>query len=166
MTEYLESNEVMNPTQHGFRHKRSIISQILSFYEIFGLKNGDDVDTIYLDFSKAFDNVDHNILLHKIKVLNITEKIHKWLETFLKKRQQRVKVNGHLSDWVWVLSRVPQGSVLVPLFFLILMIDINRKTENANLGSFADDPRMCQLLNTAHSPIHLQTALDQIYIWA
>ena len=67
--------------------KRLTISQILSFYEniISKLENGDNVDDIYLDFSKAFDRVDQNILLHKIKALNITEKILKWLETFLRK---------------------------------------------------------------------------------
>ena len=61
----------MNPTQHGFRDKRSTGSQILSFYEdiISKLESGDDVDVIYLDFSKVFGKVDHNILLRKIKAL-------------------------------------------------------------------------------------------------
>ena len=82
----------MNSTQHGFRHKRSRISQILSFYEdiISKLEHGDGVDAIYLDFPKTFDKTDHNILLHKIKAHNIIGKIPKnpWLETFLKKRKQ------------------------------------------------------------------------------
>ena len=60
---------------------------------------------------------------------------------------------------------VPQGSVLGPLFFLTLMIGINRNTENANLGTAADIARIWQSLNTTHSPRHLQTALSQIYIW-
>ena len=100
MVEYLVSKEVMNLTQHVFRHKRSAITQILSLYEgiISKPENKDDVDATYLDFSKAFDRADHNILLHKIKALKITMKILKWKEIFLKKRQQRVKINGHLSD--------------------------------------------------------------------
>ena len=65
----------------------------------------------------------------------------KSLETFLKKRQQRVKVNDNLSDWVWVLLSISQGTVPGPLLFLILMIDIDKNTQNANLGSFADDTR-------------------------
>ena len=83
----------MNPTQHGFRHKGSTITEILSFNEHITskLENEDDVDAIYPDFSKMFDKVDHNILLHKIKALNITEKIHNWLEIFPKKRQQELK---------------------------------------------------------------------------
>ena len=168
LVKYLESNEIMNPTQHGFRQNRSTISQILTFYEdiISKLENGDEVDAIYLDFSKAFDKVDHNILLQKLKQLKITGKILKWLEVFLKKRKQRVKVQGYLSDWEWVLSGVPQGSVLGPLLFLILVIDINRNTNNASLGSFADDTRVWQSINATLTFQHLQVVLDQIYNWA
>ena len=66
----------MNPAQHGFRRKRSTVSQILSCYEdiISKLENRDDVDAIYLDFFNTFDKVDHNILLHKIKLLTSQEK--------------------------------------------------------------------------------------------
>ena len=73
--------------------KTLTISQILGFYEdiIYKPENRDAADTIYLDFSKVSDKVDHNILLHKIKAINITGKILKWLETFLKIRQQRPK---------------------------------------------------------------------------
>lgn len=100
VVEYLEPNKVMNPIQQRYRNKRSTISQILSSYEdiISKLENGDDVDVIYLDFSKVFLKVDHNILLHKIKGLNVTGKILNWPETYLKKRQQRSKLNGQLSD--------------------------------------------------------------------
>ena len=65
-----------------------------------------------------------------------------WLETFLKKRQQRFKVNSHLSNWVLVLSSVPQRPILGPLLFLIMMTEIDRNTQNANLGSFADDTKI------------------------
>ena len=123
------------------------ISQILSIYEDIPSKlgNEDDVDVIYLDFSKTFEKVDQNILLHKSKAFNITRKILIWLETFLKKRQQRFKVNSHLSNWVLVLSSVPQRPVLGPLLFLIMMTEIDRNTQNANLGSFADDTKIGQI---------------------
>ena len=79
LVEYLETNEIMNPTQHGFRQNRSTISQILSYYEdiISKLENGDEVDAFYLDISEAFDKVDRNILLEKLKELKITGKILK-----------------------------------------------------------------------------------------
>ena len=74
-------------------------------------------------------------------------------------------ITRNLSDWVWC-SGTPQRSGFGPLLFLILMIGINRNTQNPNLGFFADNTRTWQLINTTHSPINLQTALDQIYIWA
>ena len=86
-----------------------------------------------------FDKVDDNIVLHKIKALNMKGKILKWLETFLK---EATELNGHLSDWVWVFSGFLKGSVRGLLLFLILMIDIDRNIENANLGSFADDTKI------------------------
>ena len=85
---------------------------------------GENVDVIYQDFSKAFDKVGHNVLLHKIKALNITGKILKCLKSFVKKRSERVKVNGHLSDWVWVLPGISQGSVLGPQLFLVLRLTL------------------------------------------
>ena len=77
-----------------------------------------------------------------------------------------MKVQGCLSDWEWVLSGVPQRSVLGPLLFLILVIDINKNTKNASLESFADDTRIWQSINATLSFQHLQAELDQIYAWA
>ena len=92
MVEYLESNEVMNPAQHVFRHKRSTISQMLSFYEdISKLENRDDVDVIYLDFSKVFDRKDHTILLHIIKALDSQEKCLNGWKPSLKRGNKKLK---------------------------------------------------------------------------
>ena len=110
---YLERNNLMNESQHGFRTGRSTTTQLLNYYDsiITLIEEGNHVDAIYLDFSKAFDKVDHNILLCKIKILGIGGKIYSWIECFLKHRQQAVRVQGILSDREWVLSGVPQGSV-------------------------------------------------------
>ena len=99
-----------------------------------------------------------------IKALKITEKILKWLEIFFKKGQKGVKINGHLLDWVWVLSDVPQGPVLGPLLFLTPMIGINRNTQNANLGTFADNTRIWQWLNTIHLPPNIYKLHKTKYI--
>ena len=134
----------MNESQHGFRPGRSTTTQLLNYYDsiVTSIEEGNHVDAIYLDFSKAFDKVDHNILLCKIKILGIGGKIYSWIESFLKHRQQAVRVQGILSDREWVLSGVPQGSVLGPLLFLIMMHDITDDIHNTARSSFADDTRL------------------------
>ena len=84
MVQYLEENELFNSSQHGFRRRRSCLSQLLSHFEnILGrLEADDNVDVIYLDFSKAFDKVDHIILLKKLELLGISGKLLIWVKSF------------------------------------------------------------------------------------
>ena len=158
----------MNQSQHGFRAGRSTITQLLSYYDdiLTKIEEGKCVDSIYLDFSKAFDKVDHQILLRKMESLNIGGKLLQWVANFLKNRQQIVKVEYALSEPVWVKSGVPQGSVMGPLLFLILMIDINKDVTYAALGSFADDTRMWEVISEVHKVNDLQQDLHTVYSWA
>ena len=85
---------------------------------------------LYLDFSRAFDKVDHGILLHKIRELNITDKIGTWIAEFLSNRKQFVRFQGHTSKISDVKSSVPQGTVAGPILFLFLMLDIDLGVES------------------------------------
>ena len=167
ITGYLEENGLMNPTQHGFRSGRSTMTQLLNYYESIMeiLIEGHSVDSIYLDFSKAFDKVDHNILLAKLSNLGIGGKIYNWIASFLKNRQQAVRVEGQLSEKVWVRSGVPQGSVLGPLLFLIMMLDITDNIQNSNLSSFADDTRLWMRIKNLLDTKKLQEDLHTLYRW-
>ncbi len=82
---------------------------------------GEPVDVVYLDFLKAFDSVCHRLLVKKMIAMGINLKITCWVEEFLKSRTFRVKLGGHFSSEGIVKSGVPQGSVLGPLQFLILI---------------------------------------------
>ena len=90
-------------------------------------------DLILLDFSKAFDKVNHLKLLYKLQVHGVQSKSLGWIESFLVSRSQTVVLDGESSDELPVLSGVPQGSVLGPILFLLY---INNLPENVQSGSF------------------------------
>ena len=146
---------------------RSSLSQLLSHTErfIYHIEKGHNVDVIYLDFSKAFDRVDHTILLHKIERNGITGKLLQWIRSFLTGRTQQVSVNYILSKNAEVISGVPQGSVLGPLLFLIMIQDIDTNILHSFLSSFADDTRLMKEISKNTDVQSLQDDLDVVYQW-
>ncbi|KAK3893477.1 hypothetical protein Pcinc_002696 [Petrolisthes cinctipes] len=120
MTMFLEETDMMNNNQHGFRAGCSCLTQLLAHYEkvLTSLENNKDVDVVYLEFAKAFDKVDHGILLHKPRQMGISGKLGSWLHSFLTGRKQVVATEGAQSAPMLVTSGVPHGSLLGPLLFI------------------------------------------------
>ena len=85
LVEYLERNNLLNNGQHGFRKKRSCLSQLLEHYQalVEALENREVAEVIYLDFAKAFDKVDHGVLMRKLRKLGIGGLLIKWIHYFL-----------------------------------------------------------------------------------
>ena len=164
MTEYM----LFNKSQHGFRGGRSCLSQLLEHFDKITslLEKGYGVDVIYLDFAKAFDKLDHYITLCKLQALGIKGSLGRWITNFLTGRVQNVVVDGRKSMPKPVISGVPQGSVLGPLLFLILMGDIDEKIRNAFLSSFADDTRAGNKIVTLTDVECLQRELQEIFDWS
>ena len=164
LVQHLESQDLMNKSQHGFRDGLSTVTELLSYYDsiLSMMEEGHAVHAIYLDFAKAFDKVDHQILLTKAKAYGIQGKIHDWISTFLTTRTQQVKIGEYLSDEVRVLSGVPQGSVLGPVLFIMYMIDITDELEGMEVGSFADDTKAWQIRQFTF----VQRELNKMYRWA
>ena len=100
---------------------------------------GEAVDVVYLDFAKAFDKVDHGVLLAKLARFGINSTLLRWIGDFLKNRKQVVEVEGEQSETSEVLSGVPQGSVLGPILFVIYISDIDDGVNKSRVASFADD---------------------------
>ena len=140
--DFLDSNNILTPYQHGFRQGRSCESQLLTTLNDFTktFNSSGQTDAILLDFSKAFDKVDHKILLSKIDAMGIQGPLHDWMSSFLKDRLQYVIVDGSSSEPCKVLSGVPQGTVLGPLFFLIYINDIqDNLSPGTSIRLFADE---------------------------
>ena len=122
------------------------------------------VDEVFLDFAKAFDKVPHQRLLYKLKKLGITGTILTWVESFLNKRSQRVKVSNSLSSRITVKSGVPQGSVLGPVLFIAYVCDLPCHVCTSS-KIFADDTKIYGKAKTLHDAELLQKDLDSLSNW-
>ena len=127
LVNFLELFNKPDLRQHGSRARRSTLSQLLQYQDdiLKALYDDKNLDSVYIDFAKAYDKVDHGILLPKIKAIGITRKIGRWIMNFLTGREQEVLVRGRTSRIFLLVSGVPQGSVLGPLLFLIFIGDIS-----------------------------------------
>ena len=168
IVDFIEKNNLIAPEQYGFRSGRSCMSQLLSHYEklIQILEESSNADVLYLDMSKAFDRVDHKILLQKLNALGITGKIHEWLTAFLTNREQTVMVDGHKSIPEKVLSGVPQGTVLGPVLFILYINDITKVIRNTYIMIFADDSKIIKAINTMQDRDLFNEDLIAVTEWA
>ena len=123
------------------------------------------VDTIYLDYSKAFDSVPHLRLLSKLQAYGIQGNLIKWIKNFLIGRQQMVILNGSSSKWINVTSGVPQGSVLGRLLFILYVNDITDDVQST-LEMFADNSKLYRTIHNQHDTEILQWDLDFISNWS
>ena len=97
---------------------------------------------IFVDLQKAFDTVDHKILLHKLEYYGIRGVCNDWFKSYLSDRKQFVSINGYNSDLMPVDCGVPQGSVLGPLLFLIYINDLHKAIQYCKVHHFADDTNL------------------------
>ena len=170
IVKHLADNKLILPSQHGFMKAKSCLTNLLEYLEVLTklVDEGHAVDVVYLDFAKAFDKVPHRRLLQKMEAHGIGGKVVSWVEAWLTGRQQRVVLNGKMSEWAAVESGVPQGSVLGPTCFVIFINDIDNAINiiTSFISKFADDTKVGRVVEDNKDREELQKDLDSLMDWS
>lgn len=159
MFDFINQYNIFTPCQFGFRPKRSTFMAINELY----CNVADNLDAkfhsvgIFLDLSKAFDTINHSILLHKLNTYGIRGLANDWIRSYLSGRNQRVLFNGSLSKQNNISCGVPQGSILGPLLFLLYINDLPLCSKIAKFILFADDTN---ILFSHHDPKELELIIN------
>ena len=141
LTKFLDENKIIYEHQFGFQKNKSTTLAVLDLYSqiLQTLEKKKIACSVFLDFAKAFDTVDHEILTKKLEHYGIRGVVNEWFDLYLSNRFQTVKINGKLSNKELITCGVPQGGILGPVLFLIYINDIKNSSNILNFFLFADD---------------------------
>ncbi len=138
---FIDQNDILNNKQYGFRANHSTHMAIMQLVDKVNkaVEKNETTIGVYLDLSKAFDTIDHNILLYKLEHYGFRGVVFDWFKSYLNDRKQFVNYNTHKSDLKRILCGVPQGSILGPLLFILYINDIINTSTMLEFILFADD---------------------------
>ena len=168
---YASSCNLIGPAQFGFRKGKSTHDAITliteNIYEAFNIGNGTFNINIFIDFQKAFDTIDHAILLNKLRIYGITGTFHDLIKNYLSNRFQSVRVGDCLSSPLKITKGVPQGSVLGSLLFLLFISDLPNVSGILTSILFADDLALSFTCNDANEcNIICNRELNRLFEWS
>lgn len=152
--------------QHGFYSSRSTCTNLFPYVNFIydSMEEGFVVDSVYTDFSKAFDRVNHKLLFAKLKAYGIDGTLLAWIISFVTNRYQQINVNNFKSSKFTVPSGVPQGSHLGPILFSIFINDIGLCL-NSDFLLFADDLKLFRKIVSHADCVILQNDLENLVQW-
>jgi hypothetical protein len=152
LTSFLNLNNIISPRQFGFRKSHSTVHPLTLFTNSIGraLNDKEHSIAIFCDLKKAFDTVDHKILLKKLAKIGVCEAALKWFESYLSNRFQYVSIGSSASRLLRINIGVPQGSILGPLLFIIYINDLPKISRLLSF-LFADDTTLL----SSHSDLNL-----------
>ena len=172
LTNFLNENCIIHPSQHGFRARSSV--ETAGLVHLNRITSALDkklfVDVLYLDFAKAFDTVPHSLLKEKLWIYGIRGLLHAWISDYLSNRSQIVIVNGTYSRPTPITSGVVQGSVLGPLLFSLFINDVDECVSSSSIIKYADDIKLTICYpkedGSQSKARDLQHDLAEVYFWS
>ena len=165
LRDFIEEQELLSRHQHGFLRSRFCQSALISLADSLFTGRQKKKHTIiaWLDYSKAFNTLDNQILFNKLAALGMSSKALSWFQSYLSNCRQCVKYNGVLSDYEQIAHGIPDGSVLEPTMFIndfVLSHSDSSDIAYANITVTASDT----IIDSAK--LHLQDLLNVIYTWS
>ena len=154
---YINNQEILNDKQYGFRPKHSTYMAIAQLVDKIAnaVEKNETTIGIFLDLSKAFDTIDHSILLHKLEHYGFRGIVLEWFKNYLSNRIQYVAFNNCTSDLGNITCGVPQGSILGPLLFILYVNDITYTSNILDFILFADDTTILYSHKDVNSKINV-----------
>ena len=141
VNQHLKENSLLSEAQFGFRKSHSTSTCILKLLDdiYYNMENGKLTGVVFLDLKKAFDTVDHEIMINKLNKYNLDELAKNWFLNYLSGRVQSVKYQGTQSTRLPITCGVPQGSILGPLMFIMYINDLSTYLSDSKVSLYADD---------------------------
>ena len=166
--EFFDKYSILSDCQYGFRAHHSTTHAIIKLIDKIttGLDMSLDTIGIFLDLSKAFDTVDHEILLSKLEYYGIRGVALDWFKSYLSNRHQFVSINGIHSTYDKISCGVPQGSILGPLLFSVYINDFNNSSDVLSFILFADDSNLFYSHNDRNVLINtINSEMEKVSVW-
>ena len=168
LVEFLDHNQILTKEQFGFRKNYSPKLALTKLFDLIlnNLGNNKFAISVFLDLKKAFDTLNHEILIQKLNYYGIRGKYNDWFSSYLRNRLQCTVLQNVTSNYVNITTGVPQGSTLGPLLFLIYINDIIKCSELLNFTIFADDTNITYADSNQDSLITtLNSELNKVSTW-
>jgi len=168
LQKFIDKHDLLSDCQYGFRQNRSTNFALMELIEEIcsSLDNKKNTIGVFIDLRKAFDTLDHDLLLRKLNHYGVRGIAHEWLKSYLSNRKQFVQINDIRSNRLNILCGVPQGSILGPKLFILYINDICNVSDIMRLILFADDTNIFKSghnLNALAAEISLE--LNKLQVW-
>ena len=165
---FVDSHSILNNGKYGFRNGHSTSSAIIELLEELtnGIEKSKSTIGVFIDLKKAFDTVDHDILIKKLEFYGIRGIANDWIFSYLSNRFQHVLINYCCSSNLKITCGIPQGSIIGPILFILYINDICNVSSILKLILFADDTNIFYSGKDVNNICHIMTKeLRKINVW-